>query len=452
MDFEASSFSSPASYSDSSSTPRTPSPHSTSEVFVSLKHHPITESTLFHGSDSLMEFNADAVYPYTQSPSLLQELYDQPTDSFYIDDQAHYNEWQQHQQHHFRAHDHAVVRRATFPYVRHDQLAQYPPTASHLYDMCAPIYHDSDHQSIKLEDTPLIVPSQLGYPNHAIHPHHYISTPSYLSPATGGTVAIQHTDDAASKETQYLRRRCFNCHTTEPPSWRRSTLNPGKIVCNKCGLYERTHLRARPLRFDELRAGGKTRKTAGVAQSDKKGLKTPAVAAPAAVTSSPQIKKEQREFGLLRRASVSSSVSSGGAISDWDDAVSVYSSQPPTPGSASGHSSAFPSPAVATFPIPRSSQSPPADTGVQAPIRLPNAPLSDIASLQQQQPHHAPRKAATAPGYFPQPVAYQGLAQRNVSFTSDSTALLQTSPKMQLLSPPMTSSPSLPADVPVPSS
>ncbi|KAK7015612.1 hypothetical protein R3P38DRAFT_2518817, partial [Favolaschia claudopus] len=39
--------------------------------------------------------------------------------------------------------------------------------------------------------------------------------------------------------------RCFNCHTTEPPSWRRSTLNPGKIVCNKCGLYERTHLRAR---------------------------------------------------------------------------------------------------------------------------------------------------------------------------------------------------------------
>ncbi|KAJ7778535.1 hypothetical protein B0H16DRAFT_1230021, partial [Mycena metata] len=63
-----------------------------------------------------------------------------------------------------------------------------------------------------------------------------------------------HTDDAASKATQYLRRQCFTCHTTEASSWRRSTLNPGKIVCNKCGLYERTHLRARPLRFDELRA------------------------------------------------------------------------------------------------------------------------------------------------------------------------------------------------------
>ncbi|KAJ7205895.1 hypothetical protein C8J57DRAFT_1040845, partial [Mycena rebaudengoi] len=51
-----------------------------------------------------------------------------------------------------------------------------------------------------------------------------------------------------------LHHRCFNCHTTEPPSRRRSTLNLGKIMCNKYGLYERTHLRARPLRFDELRA------------------------------------------------------------------------------------------------------------------------------------------------------------------------------------------------------
>ncbi|KZP31956.1 hypothetical protein FIBSPDRAFT_723725, partial [Athelia psychrophila] len=42
-----------------------------------------------------------------------------------------------------------------------------------------------------------------------------------------------------------LRQRRFNCHMTEPPSWRRSTLNLGKIVCNKCGLSgsTRTHLR-----------------------------------------------------------------------------------------------------------------------------------------------------------------------------------------------------------------
>jgi hypothetical protein len=53
--------------------------------------------------------------------------------------------------------------------------------------------------------------------------------PNFLPPALS-TIPIMHTDDAASKETQYLRRKCFNCGTTEPPSWRRSTLNPGKIV------------------------------------------------------------------------------------------------------------------------------------------------------------------------------------------------------------------------------
>ncbi|KAB5596342.1 hypothetical protein CTheo_327 [Ceratobasidium theobromae] len=84
-------------------------------------------------------------------------------------------------------------------------------------------------------------------------------------------VHVVFTDDAASKETQYLRRRCHNCQQVEPPSWRRSHLVPGKIVCNRCGLYERTHLRPvgysliipfipahcsqRPHRFDEVRAG-----------------------------------------------------------------------------------------------------------------------------------------------------------------------------------------------------
>ncbi|KAG9001158.1 hypothetical protein FRB93_012240 [Tulasnella sp. JGI-2019a] len=63
---------------------------------------------------------------------------------------------------------------------------------------------------------------------------------------------ILYTSDAASKETLHFRRRCFNCHAIEPPSWRRSTLHLGKIVCNKCGLYERTHSRSRAQRFDEM--------------------------------------------------------------------------------------------------------------------------------------------------------------------------------------------------------
>ncbi|TFK72016.1 hypothetical protein BDN72DRAFT_836804 [Pluteus cervinus] len=207
---------------------------------------------------------------------------------------------------------------------------------------------------------------------------------SYLSPHTG--LPVQHTDDAASKETQYLRRRCFNCHTTEPPSWRRSTLNPGKIVCNKCGLYERTHLRPRPLRFDELRAGNKARK-------QSKGTVSPKQQKVALV------KKEPREYGLVRRSSVSSSssVHSGSGASDWDDNVSVYSSgsAPPT---------SFNSPSIAPFPLSRDSQSPPRDGG----IRLPNAPLSDIASLQGSPlPGSPPRSKVTTP-YFSSPGAQNG--------------------------------------------
>lgn len=76
--------------------------------------------------------------------------------------------------------------------------------------------------------------------------------------------------------------------------------------------------------------------------------------------------------------------------------VSVYSS-------GSGPSSAYNSPSISTFPIPRdpNSQSPPLPSGG---IRLPNNPLTDIASLQPHSPPSAglpaPRKAATAPGPY----------------------------------------------------
>ncbi|KAG2115865.1 uncharacterized protein F5147DRAFT_833995 [Suillus discolor] len=496
--------SSPA-YSESSSTPRTPSPQSVDLIPTHNFKHPIpTVPTIFQ-EDSYLPSDVGSMiqndswvsqanynnYPAPQG-SLLRELYEpEPYQSeAYIDDHAHYNEWQhqqqqqqhhhqQHQQMHLRQPDHHTLRRATFPYVRHDFPQHHIPHHPQFYDQYPSMYNDSlsmspdpsesrhphDPQSIKLEDTPLIVPSQLGFAAHTLHGHHH---PGFLPSGAGASVPIQHTDDAASKETQYLRRRCFNCHTTEPPSWRRSTLNPGKIVCNKCGLYERTHLRPRPLRFDELRAGGKTRKP-----GEKKVQK------PAPLAGSPQIKKEPREFGMARRSSVSSTASSGGAVSDWDDNVSVYSSQPPTPGSISGPPSSYSSPSIATFPIPRSSQSPPIDAGPQGPIRLPNAPLTDIASLQQQ----APRKSATAPGYFPQPpVSYQGQEMlrrgsmprhceqpRQVQFASPqiptqslaplqgptSEAPAEKSPQiaqMQILSPQMITSSPVPATAEPPSS
>ena len=63
-------------------------------------------------------------------------------------------------------------------------------------------------------------------------------------------------------------------------------------MCNKCGPYECTHLRARPLRFDELGTGNKARKGGKV--GSPKG-------------------------GAARRCGVSSTGSSSAATSDWDD-------------------------------------------------------------------------------------------------------------------------------------
>lgn len=67
--------------------------------------------------------------------------------------------------------------------------------------------------------------------------------------------------------------------------------------------------------------------------------------------------------------------------------VSVYSagSAPPT---------SFNSPNAGAFPLSRDSQSPPHDGG----IRLPNTPLSEIASMHASP---TPRKAHTAPYYSP---------------------------------------------------
>ncbi|KAF7326789.1 hypothetical protein MSAN_02498400 [Mycena sanguinolenta] len=74
-------------------------------------------------------------------------------------------------------------------------------------------------------------------------------------PPGGGAGAIQviHTDDAATKLSDRVRRRCFNCCTTDTSTWRRSNLSPGKVLCNKCGLFERTHSRPRPEQFPHKR-------------------------------------------------------------------------------------------------------------------------------------------------------------------------------------------------------
>ncbi|KAI0825419.1 hypothetical protein BC629DRAFT_1254412, partial [Irpex lacteus] len=62
-----------------------------------------------------------------------------------------------------------------------------------------------------------------------------------------------HTDDAATKLNDRVRRKCYNCRTTDTSTWRRSSLTPGKVLCNKCGLFERTHSRPRPEQFPHKR-------------------------------------------------------------------------------------------------------------------------------------------------------------------------------------------------------
>jgi len=84
-------------------------------------------------------------------------------------------------------------------------------------------------------------------PMHAPYP-----TGSHVAPPGQATYII-YTDDAATKLSDRVRRKCYNCRTTDTSTWRRSSLTPGKVLCNKCGLFERTHSRPRPDQFPHKR-------------------------------------------------------------------------------------------------------------------------------------------------------------------------------------------------------
>ncbi|KAI0247091.1 hypothetical protein BJV78DRAFT_1076851, partial [Lactifluus subvellereus] len=64
---------------------------------------------------------------------------------------------------------------------------------------------------------------------------------------------VIYTDDARMKLGDGIRRQCFNCGAVETVTWRRSMLSPGKLLCNKCGLFERTHGVPRPKTFPRRR-------------------------------------------------------------------------------------------------------------------------------------------------------------------------------------------------------
>jgi hypothetical protein len=215
---------------------------------------------------------ASSSTPHTPSPSMNESTtvdygYEQSAGPghYYLDyqnqQQQHHTHGQQHQHppmlsieiSHPSATAGPLYRRASFPFVQHDHsMSHYPKYANN--DQLDPESNGSHHQDrhyseyddpVELDhhSSAMVVPTQIPQTaHHQQHPHAFYrpssssssvssvsAPPGFLNPAMS-SIPVMHTDDAASKETQYLRRKCFNCGTTEPPSWRRSTLNPGKIV------------------------------------------------------------------------------------------------------------------------------------------------------------------------------------------------------------------------------
>lgn len=65
-------------------------------------------------------------------------------------------------------------------------------------------------------------------PPSATRPGRPTFMPSQTYP--GQASYIVYTDDAATKLSDRVRRKCYNCRTTDTSTWRRSSLTPGKVV------------------------------------------------------------------------------------------------------------------------------------------------------------------------------------------------------------------------------
>lgn len=53
---------------------------------------------------------------------------------------------------------------------------------------------------------------------------------SYQGGPISTNIPVVFTEDAATKLSDRVRRRCFNCCTSDTSTWRRSNLSPGKVV------------------------------------------------------------------------------------------------------------------------------------------------------------------------------------------------------------------------------
>ncbi|KAJ7775465.1 hypothetical protein B0H16DRAFT_1756840 [Mycena metata] len=159
----------------------------------------------------------------------------------------------------------------------HQQPPQYHPPPPHQYQYAHPHHAGPQYMYAPPPPPPQYAhhPQAQDDPRNAQHaspyahpyggyvpyPYPGAPMPSSAPPAAPNSmngvgapgIAVIHTDDAATKLSDRVRRRCFNCCTTETSTWRRSNLSPGKVLCNKCGLFERTHSRPRPEQFPHKR-------------------------------------------------------------------------------------------------------------------------------------------------------------------------------------------------------
>ena len=92
-----------------------------------------------------------------------------------------------------------------YPYQPNGPMSRYPEDGSAGYPVSSHAAQSLSTRSIR----PTIVSTQ-PYPGQA----------SY----------IVHTDDASTKLSDRVRRKCYNCRTTDTSTWRRSSLTPGKVV------------------------------------------------------------------------------------------------------------------------------------------------------------------------------------------------------------------------------
>lgn len=106
------------------------------------------------------------------------------------------------------------------PAMHHAQQYPYPPHARYPVDpnagqMPPGQYASNAHYaaSVGHVSTRSIEPT-------LVSSHYDPSQPPY----------IIHTDDAATKLNDRVRRKCYNCRTTDTSTWRRSSLTPGKVV------------------------------------------------------------------------------------------------------------------------------------------------------------------------------------------------------------------------------